>query len=246
MKIGGKLIADYSFKVGLGAKTGIPLAAEAEGRIPTDEYWLKVYGRKMLNGDLANLSIGQGDLLITPLQMAQAMGAVGNGGTLYQTRLVSQVQAIDGQIVNAYNTRARGQIDIDDAMLAELKRGMIQVVSGRGGTAGQAQVPGINVAGKTGTAQWGPKKQERTAAWFAGYAPAEKPKYAFAALYEGEVNNDEVHGGTFAAPIVGRVLRELFKEQPKEKKPVKRRARRPENEEDIPVRRAEPVVRDGL
>ncbi len=73
---------------------------------------MKVYGRKMLNGDLANLSIGQGDLLISPLQMAQAMGAIGNGGTLYQTRLVSQVQAIDGQIVNAYNTRARGQIDI--------------------------------------------------------------------------------------------------------------------------------------
>jgi penicillin-binding protein 2 len=61
----------------------------------------------------------------------------------------------------------------------------------------------VHVAGKTGTAQWGPKNNERTAAWFAGFVPAEKPKYAFAVLYEGEAKSDDVHGGTQAAPIVG-------------------------------------------
>lgn len=244
MKIGGRVIGDYCVKLGLGSKTGIPLAGEAEGRIPTDEYMQKVYNRKMLNGDVANLSIGQGDTEISPLQMAQAMGAVGNGGTLYQTRLVSQVQAIDGQIVHAYSVRARGQIDIEAEVLAELKRGMVQVVSSRMGTAGQAQVSGVQVAGKTGTAQWGPKNQERTAAWFAGYAPAEKPKYAFAAVYEGEANNDDVHGGTQAAPLVGKVLRELFKGEPKERK--KKKTRRSEAEEEMPVRRAEPVVREAF
>ena len=74
-----------------------------------DDYMVKVYKRHLYNGDVANLSIGQGDTLITPLQMAQAMAAVGNGGTLYQTRLVKQVQSIDGQIVTAYNVRARGR-----------------------------------------------------------------------------------------------------------------------------------------
>ena len=218
IKIGAHLIADYASKVGLGMRTGIPLNGEAEGRVMNDEYMMRVNKRHMYNGDVANLSIGQGDTLITPLQMAQAMGAVGNGGTLFQTRLVSQVQSVDGQIVTAYNVRARGQIDITDEAMKELRRGMVSVVESKLGTAGKAQVSGVHVAGKTGTAQWGPKSNERTAAWFAGYAPADKPRYAFAALYEGDANNDDVHGGTFAAPLIGRVLRDLFKEEPKKKR----------------------------
>jgi penicillin-binding protein 2 len=95
---------------------------------------------------------------------------------------------------------------------------MVSVVESKMGTAGKAHVDGVRVAGKTGTAQWGPKNNERTAAWFAGYAPSDKPRYAFAALYEGEANNDDIHGGTYAAPLIGRVLREVFKEEPKKKK----------------------------
>src|SRR5258706_5091595 len=146
------------------------------------------------------------------------MGAVGNGGTLYQPRLVSQVQSVDGQIVTAYNVRARGQIDVNDDAMKELRRAMVSVVESRMGTAGKAQVDGVHIAGKPGTAQWGPKSNERTAAWFAGYAPADKPRYAFAALYEGEANNADVHGGTFAAPLIGRVMKELFKDEPKKKR----------------------------
>ena len=176
-----------------------------------DDYMMRVYKRHLFGGDVANLSIGQGDTLITPLQMAQAMGAVGNGGTLYQTRLVSQVQSVDGQIVTAYNVRARGVIDINDDAMKEIRRGMVSVVESKMGTAGKAHVDGVRVAGKTGTAQWGPKNNERTAAWFAGYAPADKPRYAFAALYEGEANNDDIHGGTYAAPLIGRTLGDGFK-----------------------------------
>jgi penicillin-binding protein 2 len=229
----------------LGAKTGIPLNAEAEGRIPTDEYMMKTYKRRLLNGDVANFAIGQGDTIITPLQMAQAMGAIANGGTLYQTRLVQQVQSLDDQIVHAYGVRARAQIDISNAVMNEIRRGMVQVVESRGGTAGRAEVPGVHLAGKTGTAQWGPKNNERTAAWFAGFVPAEKPKYAFAALYEGEAKSDDTHGGTQAAPMIGRVMRELFKQEPKEKTKKKRRSAEPKEEEEvidgIPVRRAAPV-----
>jgi penicillin-binding protein 2 len=222
MRIGPKLITEYAARLGLGQRTGIPLNGEAEGRVMNDDYMMRVYKRHLFGGDVANLSIGQGDTLITPLQMAQAMGAVGNGGTLYQSRLVSQVQSVDGQIVTAYNVRARGEIEINDDAMRELRHGMISVVEGKLGTAGKAQVDGIHVAGKTGTAQWGPKNNERTAAWFAGYAPADKPRYAFAALYEGEANNDDVHGGTFAAPLIGRVLKEVFKAEPKQKKKGKK------------------------
>lgn len=218
IKIGGRLITDYCAQLGLGMKTGIPLAAEAEGRVMSDEYLRRAYKRPMYNGDVANLSIGQGDTLISPLQMAQAMGAIGNGGTLYQTRLVSQVQSVDGQIVTAYDVRARGVVQITEETMEELRRAMIGVVESRNGTASRARVDHVEVAGKTGTAQWGPKNNERTAAWFAGFAPAENPRYAFAALYEGEPNDDDIHGGTNAAPLIGRVLKELFKDEPKQKK----------------------------
>ncbi len=245
LKIGGRTITDMAQRVGLGVRTGIPLNAETDGRIPTDEYMLKTYKRKLLQGDVANISIGQGDLLISPLQMAQGMAVIANGGTLYQTRLVQQVQSIDNQIVTAYGVRARGQIDIDKTTAGELRRGMVQVVSSRMGTASRASVDGVQVAGKTGTAQWGPKNNERTAAWFAGFAPADKPKYAFAAVYEGEANNDDVHGGTQAAPLIGNVLRQLFKKEPKPRGKTKRKRASPVDEADddgVPVRRAEPVV----
>jgi penicillin-binding protein 2 len=79
------------------------------------------------------------------------------------------------------------------------------------------------VAGKTGTAQWGPKRGERTAAWFAGFAPADVPRYAFAALYEGRPNDDSVHGGTHAAPLIGKMLEavlELEESRTKKAEPV--------------------------
>jgi len=260
IKTGSKPITDWATKDGLGAKTGIPIFGEAEGRVPTDEYMEKVYGRKLLNGDIANLAIGQGDLLVTPLQLAQAMGAIGNGGTLYQTRLVRQVQTIDSRIVTAYEVRVKEQLDIDPKILAVIKKAMVDVVSGRGGTASEARIENVDVAGKTGTAQWGPKNHERTAAWFAGFAPADKPKYAFAALYEGAANVADVHGGVYAAPLVTKVLRELFKDQAKPKKAEHKKkdqtkADRVEKAEpaqqaqpsgkDVPIKRAEPAETPG-
>ena len=247
MKIGSKPIIDYTTKLGLGTRTGIPLAAETGGLIPNDDYMLKVHKRKILNGDIANLSIGQGDTLTSPLQLAMAMGAVGNGGTLYAARLVQQVQSVDGQIVNAYGVRARSQVEISKEVLADIKQAMVAVVESRMGTAGKAQVPGVHLAGKTGTAQWGPKNKESTAAWFAGFVPADKPKYAFAVLYESDVKNaDDAHGGTSAAPLIGRVMREVFKNQPKEKKKKKtpKKVEAANSEDGVPVRKAEAVQRE--
>jgi penicillin-binding protein 2 len=239
IKTGSRKMADWALKLGFGARTGIPLAAEAEGRVPNDVFMEKTHQRKMLSGDLANFSIGQGDVLSTPLQLAQSMGIVGNGGTFYQTRLVRQVQSIDGQIVTAYGVRARTELGIEPKIMKEVRRGLVQVVSGSMGTAGKASVPNVKVAGKTGTAQWGPKSKERTAAWFAGYAPADKPKYAFAAVYESDASNsDDVHGGSHAAPLIGKVLREVFKDEAKEKKGKKKKVDEPA---DVEVRRAEPV-----
>jgi penicillin-binding protein 2 len=232
IKTGAQPIIDWALKLGFGEKCGIPLRGEAEGRVPNDEYMKATHGRRLLNGDIANLSIGQGDLQVTPLQMAQSMGIVANGGTFYQTRLVQQVQTFDNEIVTAYQVRAKRTLDLLSETRDQLRIGMIDAVNGGGGTGHQASLDNVEVAGKTGTAQWGPKHKERTAAWFAGFLPADQPQYAFAAVYEGDVGSN-VHGGSTAAPMIADVFKEIYKGQQ-----IAGRSRR---EGEPEIRRAEPV-----
>jgi penicillin-binding protein 2 len=215
---GARPILEWAAKLGFGAKTGIPLKGEAEGRLPSDQYMKATHGRKILNGDIANMSIGQGDLLVTPIQMAQAMAIVANGGTFYQTRLVEQVQTVGNEIVAAYSVRAKKTIDASSNVMEQIHTAMVDAVNAPAGTAHQASLDKVSVAGKTGTAQWGPKEKERTAAWFAGFVPADHPKYAFAALYEGDVGS-KVHGGSAAAPMIGSILRQIYDEKGEETKP---------------------------
>ena len=211
IQTGAGPILDWAARLGFGAKCGIPLRGEAEGRLPNDEYMKATHGRRILNGDIANLSIGQGDVLATPLQMAQAMAIVANGGTLYQARLVEQVQTVGNEIVAAYSVRAKKTIDASPAVMEQLHTAMVDAVNAPAGTAHQASLEKVSVAGKTGTAQWGPKEKERTAAWFAGFVPAEHAQYSFAALYEGDVGSS-VHGSSAAAPMIGKILRSVYNE----------------------------------
>ena len=236
IKTGAEPIIEWALKFGFGAKCGIPLRGEAEGRVPNDEYMKATHGRKLLNGDIANLSIGQGDTQVTPLQMAQAMAIVANGGRFYQTRLVRQVQSLDQEIVTAYQLREKRSLDVSAETMDQIRTGMIEVVNGPNGTGHEAQLEGVEVAGKTGTAQWGPKNKERTAAWFAGFLPAEEPKYAFAAVYEGDVGS-KVHGGTTAAPMIADIFQEIYKGT----KTSNRNTREPTQQ----IRRAQPVEEDA-
>jgi penicillin-binding protein 2 len=242
LRTGGKAIIEWATSLGLGKKTGIPLTSEVEGRIPTDEYMQRVHNRRILDGDVVNMSIGQGDILVSPLQMAQAMGVIANGGTLFQSRLVSHVQKHGDEIVSAYNVRAKANLAISPSTIAEIHRGLVDVVSSGSGTAARARVPGVKVAGKTGTAQWGPKDRQRIAAWFAGFAPAENAEVAFAAVYEGEPGVRSVGGGTHAAPLIGELLRDYFE---------KRKAERAEaagetEEEPAPQQEPEPEFEEPV
>ncbi len=237
IKTGAEPIIDWAQKLGFGEKCGIPLRGEVEGRVPNDQYMKATHGRKLLNGDIANLSIGQGDMLVTPLQMAQAMAIIGNGGTFYQTRLVQQVQTLNNEIVTAYQVRAKKTLDMSPTTMEELHTALLEVVNGPGGTAHQASLDNVEVAGKTGTAQWGPKNKERTAAWFAGFLPADKPQYAFAALYEGEVGS-KVHGGSTGGPMIAQIFKDIYKDQ----RVANGHRREPQRGQTI--RRAEPVEED--
>lgn len=210
LKIGADPIIQYATQLGLGRRTGIPLRSEAGGNIPNDDYMQRVHKRTIKGGDVANMSIGQGDILISPLQMTQAMATVANGGVLHQARLVLQVQTIDNKVIAAYPDRIREEIPVSPIVREEMRRALVAVTSDGQGTAHSAQVKGIDVAGKTGTAQWGPTDRQRIAAWFTGFMPAAEPRYAFTALYEGEPNDQSVHGGSHAAPLIGKAFREIY------------------------------------
>ena len=210
IKIGAPNIILWANRTGLGKKTGIPIKGEIQGNIPNDEYMLRVQKRKILKGDVANMSIGQGDIVITPLQMAQAYGVIATGGQFHQTRLVKQIQGLDNKVLSAYPDRLRDDLKIKPEDMETLRKALIAVTEDGQGTAHHAQVKGTTVAGKTGTAQWGPTSKQRTAAWFAGFVPAEHPQYAFAAVYEGEPGDNTIHGGSHAAPLIGKVLQEVY------------------------------------
>jgi penicillin-binding protein 2 len=213
LKTGSLPIIDWSERLGLGKRTGLPLLAEERGNIPNDDYMLRVHRRKILQGDVANMSIGQGDILITPLQMAQAMATLGSGGRFYQTRLVKQIQALDNSVVAAYPNRLRDELGISAETMDQIRKSLVAVTEGRTGTGHRAKVKGTQVGGKTGTAQWGPKNRQRTAAWFAGFLPADNPVYAFAAVYEGD-HGVKIGGGSHAAPLISKVFTEYFLTHP--------------------------------
>ena len=226
LKIGAAPIIDWADAVGFGKRTGIPLRAESPGNIPTDDYMLRVHNRNILQGDIANMSIGQGDILVTPLQMAVAMGVIAARGSFHQTRLVKQVQSLDNKVMAAYPDRVRAELNIDEANFEAVDKGLVMVTSHGTGTGRRAAtVRGVKVAGKTGTAQWGPVRKRRNAAWFAGYAPANHPPlYAFSVVVEGNPG-ETVSGGTTAAPVIGNILSDLLKDY---KAPEKKKEEEPE------------------
>jgi penicillin-binding protein 2 len=205
-------IIEWAQRLGLGRESGLPVTGESSGRVPTHDYMLQRHGRRLLDGDWANVAIGQGDLLTTPLQMAIATAGFANGRALYQPRLVRQVQTINDEVQIAFPTRPRNMLNISQYAHELVTDGLEAVVDG--GTGGRAAVEGHNVAGKTGTAQWGPEAQEKLMGWFVGFAPAEAPQYAFAAIYEGAPRED-VGGGSKAAPLIQPVMEIALSRPPK-------------------------------
>jgi penicillin-binding protein 2 len=209
MKTGKRRIVDWALKFGFSRKTGIPLSNEREGVIPTDDY-MKKLNKRWDEAWVANLSIGQGVTLATPIQIARAMAALGNGGTLEQPRLANLVRNQDGKTLGEYQRQSQEQLHVKPEILAELKKAMVAVVNGNEGSGRAAAVGGVQVAGESGSAQWiDSAKTPRTLSWFAGFAPADQPAYAFAVVTEND--RDSERGNSMAAPIMGKVLRELFK-----------------------------------
>jgi penicillin-binding protein 2 len=201
IETGASVFLDLSNRLGLGEKSGLPLIGETPGLVPTHEWMMKNEGRRILNGDTANMSIGQGSLLASPLQVAQMMAGIGNGTALPKLSLISQVQDNRGRVVQAMPPERKNWLGVDYHAVEVVRAGMRDVVSQGYGTGRSGNLTYTTLAGKTGTAQWGPPKLNQRLAWFAGFLPHDNPRYAFAVLYEGKPG-ERVSGGRMAAPMV--------------------------------------------
>lgn len=202
--------------LGLGQKTGIPLSGESPGILPGPD-WLRQTSpnERWSNGYTANVSIGQGAVQATPLQMAMVTATIANRGVSFEPRLVHRVLDQDGADALDPDTRApvapheykiRGNLKeagITDEQIELVRRGMWKVVNDAGGTGKKAQVKGIEVAGKTGTAQFwrGQEKDNRT--WFICFGPYQDPRFAICVMVEGAKS-----GGGVSAPIAQKILEE--------------------------------------
>jgi len=211
---GPHVFLDLARRLGMGSRSGLPLIGETPGLVPDDEWMLKNERRKILNGDTANMSIGQGSLLASPLQVAQMMAGIGNGGALPKLSLIYQVQDSRGRVVDAMVPEQKNILGVDYEAVEITREGMWDVVEKGYGTGRSARLSFTTLAGKTGTAQWGPPRLRQRLAWFAGFLPYDNPRYAFAVLYEGKPGQT-VSGGRMAAPMV-RNFFEQFKTEIKE------------------------------
>jgi membrane peptidoglycan carboxypeptidase len=207
LRSGTDAVLNTAREWGYGEKTGIVLPGELTGNVPTPESILKLHKRKMSKADLANISIGQGDMLTTPLQTALFMAAIANNGILWKPRLVMDIEAPDGTIIKQFPPEMRRQIPIHEAEMEVLKDAMVAVTTE--GTARRVQIEGMKVAAKTGTAQVGTKSRPRQIAWLGGFLPVEKPMFAFSVMVEGTFAED-LHGGSDAGGLAGKIFKDFF------------------------------------
>ncbi len=184
LKTGIDNLVKWGNLFGVGKLTGIDLPGESNGNIAGKDWKMEKFHEKWYQGDTVNYSIGQGYLLVTPIQLVRMYAALANGGKLFLPRLVS------------VNQPQYTQLDLNGYNLNLVRKGLIDVV--KRGTGIQAGEFDVSVAGKTGTAQ-NPHGPDH--ALFVGYAPVKEPRYAAAVIIEGGE-----HGSSVAAPIVGKLL----------------------------------------
>lgn len=205
LKVGGDTMARYAQAFGLGAPTGIDLGGERFGLVPFSGMRSR-NKRPWQSGDTVNMSIGQGQLLVTPLQVARMMGAVANGGILWKPRLVQRVAKADGTLAYSATSKMTERVELSPVVWAFLRNALSAVV--KEGTGAAARLPGLDIAGKTGTAQTIAKSDSAKGqdhAWFASFAPADDAQAVVVVFVE-----RGGHGGDVAAPIARKIYEALF------------------------------------
>jgi penicillin-binding protein 2 len=205
LKIGVDLMSHYAEQCGFGRPTGIDLPHELPGLIPSSKYYDKRYGKNGWTRALVlNTAIGQGEVLVTPLQLAQFYAGIAMWGKVYRPHIVREVDYPDGHRV-VVKPELAFNLPFSDHTLAVMREGIRLVTEGGGGTARRLKNPLYSVGGKTGTAQ-NPHGNDHS--WFVGYAPLDNPEIVVVALVE-----NAGHGSEVAAPVAGKVIEAYMKKK---------------------------------
>lgn len=195
MKTGLDLWERYAREFGFGTMTGVDIHEENPGLIPSEQYYDRVYGKgKWTQGYLVSLGIGQGEVGVSPIQMACYAMVLANKGKYYQPHVMAGIRSKTTEVVTQPSFTLR-DLGITNAVWDIIREGMYRCVNIPGGTGGAARVPGIMVAGKTGTAE---NPHGKDHAWFIGFAPYDNPKIAICVMVE-----NAGFGGAIAAPMAG-------------------------------------------
>jgi penicillin-binding protein 2 len=204
MRLGIDRLSYYAGKFGLGHKTGIDLPAEESGLMPSEEWVERVFHRKWYAGETISVSTGQGAVTTTPLQLARMISGIAMGGVFKQPHLLKDAPNVGEE-----------RFALSEPTVEKITDAMYGVVNEEGGTARNVRLPGIEVSGKSGTAQvigyatrerMGKQKKFEDNAWFVGYAPRRNPEIVVAVL----VQESGKHGGEAAGPVVKDVIKAYY------------------------------------
>ena len=209
MRMGIDRISKYAKLLGLGAKTGIDLPSEESGLVPSEEWVQRVFHRKWYPGETISVSIGQGAVTVTPMQIASMIGGLASGGDFKQPHLLKDAQNIGDR-----------RVSISDSTVEKVTQGMYGVVNEGGGTGAAIKLQGIEFCGKSGTAQVigadaksrfgkGDKKFNNNA-WFVGYAPRRDPEIVVTVLVE-----EGGHGASASGPIARDIIKAYYDKKAK-------------------------------
>jgi penicillin-binding protein 2 len=215
-RLGVKKLSRFAEYFGLGRPTGIDLPDEKGGLVPTEDWKRERSGERWYAGETASLAIGQSYLLVTPLQLLNLISTIANGGTVIKPLIAQRVEDLDHTIVEEYPTQEISNVPMSSETLGEIREALLGVTNEDSGTGRAARVDGLQVAGKTGTAQViGLKDGERQRtqemaykfrdhAWFVAYVPADTPLAVVVLVEHGG------HGGSAAAPLAREMIKRYF------------------------------------
>jgi penicillin-binding protein 2 len=209
MRLGIDRLSYYAIKLGIGRKTGIDLPSEEQGLMPTQEWVERTFHRKWYAGEVISVATGQGAVTTTPLQLARLIGGIASGGVFKQPHLLKDAQKVGEE-----------RFSISESTIEKVTDAMYGVVNEPGGTGGHLKLAGIELSGKSGTAQViGYDKmnlvkkgsQYADNAWFVGYAPKRNPEICVAVL----VQESGQHGGEAAGPVVKDIVKAYYDKKAK-------------------------------
>jgi penicillin-binding protein 2 len=209
MRLGIDRLAYYGTKLGLGHRTGIDLPSEETGLMPSEPWVERVFHRKWYAGETISVSVGQGAVTATPLQLARMIGGIASGGLFKQPHLLKDAQNVGEE-----------RFAISEPTVQKITDAMYGVVN-EGGTGGTLKLAGIELSGKSGTAQvigyatrtrLGKQKKFEDNAWFVGYAPRRNPEIVVAVL----VQESGQHGGTASGPVVRDIIKGYYDKKNKQ------------------------------